>query len=206
MSERGVPWFDVMVACLLGAAAVATAWSGYQAVRWSGRQAQKYNEADGRRLDANRMAAIGTVERAVDLAMFSNWLTAAANGRTELAEFYRRRFRPEFAPAFEEWLATKPLFNPNAPPGPLMMPSYRLASDAKASQLTDEANAAAADGHESNERGDRYQLLTVTFSVVLFLAGAAPPLKSLRVRMWMLALAGLLLLYGVIRLAQYPVE
>ena len=37
------------------------------------------------------------------------WVDAYARGETELVNFYRARFRDEFKPAFNAWVATKPL-------------------------------------------------------------------------------------------------
>ena len=41
--------------------------------------------------------------------MFIQWVDAFATDEEELADFYERRFREEFRPAFEAWVATKPL-------------------------------------------------------------------------------------------------
>ena len=51
---------------------------------------------------------------------------------TSLANFIQKRFRAEFRPAFEAWLATNPFNNPNALPGPLFMPQYKLSLQEKA--------------------------------------------------------------------------
>jgi len=206
MSARESVRFDIAVALLLGSAAVATAWSGYQCVRWGGRQAHHYNEADALRLSSNRVAGMAVAERQLDLAMFANWLHAYANNRPELQEFMRQRFRPEFHPPFEEWLASRPITNPAAPSGPFVLPSYKVAKDAEAHRLLEEANAAAADANRANEVGDQYQLLTVSFSVVLFLAGAITPLRSSRVRLALLIVSIALLLHGVFKMARYPIE
>ena len=44
--------------------------------------------------------------------MFFQWVNATATGDAELADFYTDRFRPEFRPAFDAWLATDPLDRP----------------------------------------------------------------------------------------------
>ena len=43
---------------------------------------------------ANRQAQI-------DVALFTQWVDAYARDETELDRFYRKRFRPEFQPAFD---------------------------------------------------------------------------------------------------------
>ena len=52
----------------------------------------------------------------VDVATFTQW------GDAELAAFYRRRFRDEFRPAFQRWLASRPLQNPQAAQTPFTLP------------------------------------------------------------------------------------
>jgi hypothetical protein len=39
-------------------------------------------------------------------------IDARAQGERSLAAFYRRRFRDEFRPAFNRWIATRPFENP----------------------------------------------------------------------------------------------
>lgn len=62
-------------------------------------------------------------DRLFDVSLFNEWLDATYNDETGLAGAYEKRFRPEFRPAFEAWLATDPFDNPNAPPGPLDTPN-----------------------------------------------------------------------------------
>ena len=53
--------------------------------------------------------------------------TPTRRTQTELADFYFKRFREEFRPAVDAWVATRPLKNPNAPLTPFAMPQYKLA-------------------------------------------------------------------------------
>ena len=89
----------------------------------------------------------------------------------ELATFYVARFRPEFQPAFDAWLATDPLTDPDAPPTPFAMDEYRLAATAEAERLDAEAEAAAATVRRNVQRAANYVLAVVLFSVALFFAG-----------------------------------
>ena len=115
---EGLRSLDVSV-LLLGLAiaavtTVATAWSGYQAARWSGEQSQHYARASGTRVKAQQAATRAGQLRIDDLLYFNEWLDARRAGDRQLAEIYRRRFRPEFVPAFRAWLAQKPFTNPRA--------------------------------------------------------------------------------------------
>ena len=80
----------------------------------------------------------------VDIAMFFQWANATAADDRELADFYTERFRAEFRPAFDAWLATDPLTNPSAPPTPFATDQYQLAARTEAERLDAEAEAGAA--------------------------------------------------------------
>jgi hypothetical protein len=48
-------WMEVVATVILALAAVATAWSGYQASRWHGEQAIAFSRANAARVDATRV-------------------------------------------------------------------------------------------------------------------------------------------------------
>ncbi|HET9186255.1 MAG TPA: hypothetical protein VFN82_08905, partial [Solirubrobacterales bacterium] len=109
---------ELLATILLAVAAVATAWSSYQSARWSGVQANDYSTANAARIESTRAATEAGQEEQVDVLTFTQWVDAYAKNETRLADFYYARFRPEFKPALEAWLATKPLRTPDAPPSP----------------------------------------------------------------------------------------
>ena len=78
------------------------------------------------------------------MATFTQWVDAYAQHQTRLADFYFKRFRPEFKPAVDAWIATKPQQNPNAPLTPFAMPQYQLAARAEANRLEAKADASSA--------------------------------------------------------------
>lgn len=150
LTER---WLEVIAALMLGVVAVATAWSGYQGARWGGVQTIKYSAATAKRVESTRAGTFAGQDRLFDLSLFNQWLNATYNGDTGLASAYEKRFRPEFRPAFEAWLATDPFDNPNAPPGPLYMPEYRDSLNEQANQLEAEATAAFEEGKAAYSSG-----------------------------------------------------
>jgi hypothetical protein len=105
------------------------------------------------------------------VATFTQWVDAYARHETELAAFYRRRFRNEFQPAVAAWVATHPLKSATAPLTPFAMPSYRLAATAKAERLQAAAEAAATEARRDIQHADNYVLAVVLFSAALFFGG-----------------------------------
>jgi hypothetical protein len=114
---------EVAATVLLALAAVATAWSGYQASQWHGEQALASSRATATRVESTRASGEANRQVQVDLATFTQWTDAFAQGDARLAAFYRARFRDEFRPAFETWLASRPLRNPEAAKTPFELPS-----------------------------------------------------------------------------------
>src|SRR5215204_6478595 len=103
---------EIFATLLLALAAVATAWSSYQANRWNGESVKAGARTTALRLDAARAQGLSEAEQQVDVATFIQWVDAYATDNEELQNFYRARFRDEFKPAFNAWIATKPLQTP----------------------------------------------------------------------------------------------
>jgi hypothetical protein len=202
-SER---WLDVVSTVLLALASVATAWSAYQARVWTGEQALGTSHATAARIAVNRASAIASRQVQIDIATFIQWVDAHEGHRTELADFYRARFRDEFKPAFAAWLGTRPLGNKAAPPTPFAMPQYRLKSSSEADRL--EAKAAADSEHSkaANEHADNYMLALVLFASALFFAGISTKLETPKARAVILGLGCVLFVGTVVWVATFPVH
>ena len=117
---------EIVATVLLALATVAAAWSGYQASRWNGERAKAFSRASAARIESTKAADFANAQTQVDVATFTQWVNACALKQTELADFYFARFRAEFKPAVNAWVATRPLRNEDAPLAPFAMPEYRL--------------------------------------------------------------------------------
>ncbi len=203
--QRTERWFEVITAIMLGVVAVATAWSGYQATRWAGEQSTLYAQASALRVESTRDSTLAGQLRIYDVILVNNWINAYTQGNTKLANIYERRFRPEFLPTFEAWLALDPLNNPNAPPGPLFMPQYKVGLSETADQLEARAAKTFVEGQAAKEQGDAYVLNTVFLAVVLFLTAIAENFKWNTIRAVILVVALVMLLFGIYHLVIYPI-
>ena len=188
-------WVEVAATVLLAFAAVATAWSSYQATRWNGEQAKMSSLVNKTRIEAARAADLANAQKQVDVATFMQWVDAYARGETELVTFYRARFRDEFKPAFNAWIATKPLKTAGAPRTPFVMPQYRLAAEAEAGRLDEDAETLSAQVRRNIQRSSNYVLGVVLFAVSLFFAGMSTKLTAPRLRWATLTVGCLCLLY-----------
>jgi hypothetical protein len=197
---------ELAAATLLTLATVATAWSGYQSSRWHGRQAEDFARASATRLESTRASALGNRNAQIDVATFTQWVDAYARKETELAAFYRKRFRAEFKPAVEAWILTRPLKNPDAPLTPFAMPEYKLAASEEADRLETTASAASEEAKVDIQRADNYVLCVVLFATSLFFGGISARMTTRAARVALLCL-GLLVFTGtLVWLATFPVS
>lgn len=195
---------EVVSGVLMSLATVASAWSVYQATLWYGRQAIYLNAAGAARTQAESQWVRDLQYRTFDSQMLIAYIVEAKNGDTPVANLLYSRFRPEFKPALDAWLATDPLNNPDAPRSPFVMPQYASANAAEAQRLEDVAAQRAAAGVAANAQGDDYILLTVLFSAVLFFSGTAIRFQSRKVRIAMLSFGAIVLVMTCLVMASYP--
>ena len=197
---------EVVATVLLALAAVATAWSSYQATRWNGEQAKATSRTNAIRIDAARAQGLAQAQTQVDVMTFTQWIDAYARDETELADFYFARFREEFKPAVDAWIATRPRQNPAAPLTPFAMPQYRLAAQEEAERLDAEAEASSAVVRDNIQRSSNYVLGVVLFAVSLFFAGMSAKLRTPRLRLVTLVLGCTVFLGTLTWIATFPVS
>ena len=100
-----------------------------------------------------------------------------------LTDFYFTRFREEFRPAIDAWIATRPLKNPAAPLTPFAMSQYTLAARVESERL-EPAKAEVYRGGRSQylQRASNYVLGVVLFASALLFAGMSTKLTTPRLR------------------------
>jgi hypothetical protein len=197
---------ELAATVLLAIAAVATAWAAYQSARWHGQQAKAQSASIAARVESTRAANVANRQGQIDVALFTQWVDAYARDETRLTRFYRKRFRPEFRPAFEAWVVTKPRTNPDAPLSPFAMSEYKLAASAQADRLEAQAGAASATVGQYIQRADNYSLAVVLFAASLFFAGISTRLHSPTPRTLVLGLGYALFLGSLVWIATFPVS
>ena len=196
-------WIELAAAIILALATIVAAWSAYQATRWGGEQAKASRAALEARADASQLTTILAAEIQVDVQLWTLWLQQSADENEIGQAFVEERFRDEFRPAFEAWIALVP--EGEAPPGtPLEMPEYAPDSRDEAEQRLEESGTFADQSAEANQTGDNFVLTAVIMASVLFFAGVGTKLKGRLVRLIMLLFAALLFLGGLAFMLSLP--
>jgi hypothetical protein len=203
-SRSRLELIEIIEALILALVAVATAWSGYQAAEWAGKRAQEYAKANRLRVTAEGLATLAGQERIYDSDTFNSWIAAKLDGKAQAADFFERRFRDEYRPAFAAWMKTDPFNNAQAPPGPIFMPDYHNAKHEQFLSLTKQATEVADQGTNSGETGDQYVRITVLLATVLLITAIGQRFRFKGVRIVFMILAFLLLCVPLAQLLKLP--
>jgi hypothetical protein len=142
--------------------------------------------------------------RNFDSASFNAWFIAFTLNSPQKEAIAVRRFRPQFRTAFNAWMATDPVHNPQAPPGPTYMPQYKLADQAKANVLDRQANAKFESGNNAGLVSDNYVRITVFLAAVLFLVGIGSMFKLPHIRYALITFGSVLLILAVVLILRQP--
>lgn len=196
---------EIITTIILAIASLLTAWSGYEASQWGSVQSLSSSQASARRVQASQKASLSGQDRLVDILTFTNWLEALNAQDQRLADFYRARFRAEFTPAFEAWLATQPLTNPNAPRTPFEMAEYQSRQQAESALLEQEANALTDRANQALDTSSRYVRTTLFLASALFFAAISKTFDLRGLQIATLVIAGGLLLLGVLFIIPLPI-
>ncbi len=198
-------WSEILSAVLLAGVAIGTAWSGFQSAQWGGIQSTKFSRASSLRVESTRASTLAGQLVTIDVILFEGWVDAFVAENEKLLNFYEGRFRDEFIPAFEAWVAADPQNNPDAPSQPFLMEEYQLASMQESTRLEEEASVLFSEGERANQTSDDYAFSTVLLATVLFFAGIATRFEWQPIRWVLLGIGIMLLVFAVYNLMSLPI-
>ena len=189
-------WIELAATILMSLATIAAAWSAYQSTRWGGVQAASYSASGAKRTEATQQNSIAAAQVQIDVMVWITYLEHLQAGDERGTAFLEARFRDEFKPAFEAWMASA---TPGAvPPGtPFDLPQYQPEAKRLANQLNAEADELAATARRANQLGDNFVLVAVVMASVLFFAGVGTKVKARGTRLFMLVAGFALFVAGV---------
>jgi hypothetical protein len=195
---------QICEAVLLALVTITAAWAGYSAARWGTASRVDIAQSSTLRNLATRDELTAISLRNFDSSTFEAWYIAFTMNSPQKEAIAVRRFRPPFRVAFDAWLATDPLHNPHAPPGPTYMPQYKLSAQAQANALDREADARFNEGNHAGLVGDDYVRITVFLAAVLFLVGIGSSFRLYGVRYSLIGLGCALLIISIVLIAGQP--
>lgn len=204
--EPKKPWFDPVCAILMAVASVATAWCSYQNSLWSAASSDLATRSD--RLDrhaSTQHLEAGQVQEE-QMLLWAEAMDAMIDGDEKLARFHIQRFSDELKPAFEKWMALKPLENPSAPPNPFVDTLYTPRFEKEIREARAEASRAEMDSNTAGQHASNYLSNTVILAMVVFFAGTAGSFDRRRVRWASLFFALALFAFVAARMCMHPIQ
>lgn len=213
---------ELIATIVLAVATILTAWSGFESGKWGGEQSVNFSEAGAARTESTRADTLGGQLVQIDVAMYIDWVTAISEDlnseaiteaslspfvpvKGTISGFLYLRFREEFVPAVDAWLATDPIDNAEAPKTPFTMSEYVVAERVKALELSALADEKALAARTANQNGDNYVLTMVLFASVLFFAGVSSKMNRRRNRVIILGFGVFTLVVGLVILVSLPI-
>jgi hypothetical protein len=195
--KKGIPKIDLIFAILLLIATLSTAICVYQATRWNGIQAVAFGESGKFRTESIRATTVANTQVNIDVQLFMSWVDAVRKDDKIEAEFIKERFREEFKPAFEVWVAKANTTNPIPPGTPFDLPEYSVAKYNESALLEEKATEAFNTGKDANNYGDQYISNTVLFAIVMFFCGIYTRWESMRIRQGILVVTLVVFTYAM---------
>jgi hypothetical protein len=191
-------------AVLLALVTITAAWAGYSAAKWGTVSRIDVAKSSTLRNLATRDDLTAISLRNFDASTFNAWFAAWTLNSPQKEAVAERRFRPPFRVAFNAWMATDPLHNPHALPGPTYMPQYKLPAQAQANALDNAATAKFNSGNNAALVSDNFVRITVFLAAVLFLVGIGSSFKLHGVRYALIAFGSVLLIFSIVLILQQP--
>ena len=190
---------DLILAIVLGLAAVTAAWVAFQSSAFGGEVTTRYNEGIRATDLASQAYTEGNQNLVEDQGIFLEYVKAAYAGDEDLAGYIRENLMSEDLALAIEWWETdgadydSPFVEEN--------PDYVLAAFETGAELDAEAEAHFAAAEAADAEGDQYDLLLVILAVVLFLLGMVGVVRGRGLRFGLFGVGVSLFALSLINLA-----
>ena len=203
---------ETLVAVLLGVATLLSAWAAWISSLHGGVQSINFTKS-------NNMASEGTAEYNLGLQIYlSDYMTwnvvreyyydlesAKAEGDREKADLISEKIETFKEQSVSEMLAEgMKWMEENNEDNPFNMPGMTEKYFGSAQEKLDRSKKLLEEGKRDNTKGDSYRLVTVIFSLTLFLLGIVGTFKNMQNRIAVLAIAVVAMFIAVIYMCTIP--
>ena len=204
---------EVLIAILLGVTAILTAWAGWVGSLHGGNQATNYTQSNNLSSMGNSMYNEAAQDLMQDMLLWNTIYDyafdaeiAELNNKPAEAELIQTKIETliqdncseRFAEAIDWALAQEEDVSP------FDMEGYVDGYFADANAVLEEADGLLEQGKTDNANGDAYGLVTVIYSLVLFLLGIVGIFKKIPNRIVILVFAGICLVLATVYMITIP--
>ena len=184
---------EIVLAILLGVAAILTAWSTFQSAQLGSAMTAAYSEGIRVSDAASQAFNDASANDIADQALFLEFAKASQAGEEETALYIEESLMSEELAAAVDWWFEQPESAGYATPFTEENPNWSTA-------LYDDAEALEAEQKDS--LGSDFDILAIIIALALFLFGVASLVRQQRIKVGLGAVGGVILLFSVIRLLQ----
>ena len=190
---------DVLLAVMLGLAALTAAWVAFQSSALGGEVTAEYNEGIRATDLASQAYTEGNQNLVEDQGIFLEYVKAAYAGDEDLALYVRENLMSDDLAGAIEWWETdgadfdSPFVEEN--------PNYVLEAFETGAALDAEADEHFAAAEAADQEGARYELLLVILAVVLFLLGMVGVVRGRGLRLGLFGVGLALFALSLVNLA-----
>jgi hypothetical protein len=188
---------EILLAILLGVAAILTAWSTFQSAQLGSAMTAAYSE--GIRLSdaASQAFNDASATDVADQALFLEFAKASQAGEDDTALYIQESLMSEDLAAAVDWWFDQPESAGYSTPFTEDNPNWSTAmyDDAEAQAQFDKAE-------QKDALGGDFDILAIIIALALFLFGIASLVRQQRIKVGLGAVGGVILVFSVIRLLQ----
>lgn len=190
-TDRDQNKLEVLNTIMLGIATLAVAWCSYQGALWNGIQTFRLAESNKYgRLAQQRVIQTGQT-KAMEEAVIITFVNAALEKDTSKLNYILNGVRPELSGVLSSWWKSDP-FSKRSAAHPMVTREYESIMETRMKE-SEEISAKGAqmykEAQDANMIGDRYNLLTVMFSMVMFLGAIATKLARIPPRIVLIVIS-----------------
>ena len=188
----------ILIAVLLGAAAIVTAFSAYKNELRNHEATIKFNQGVVHTNQASKEYTQGSQIRAQDGALFLEFAKAAnSNDKALTAYVHDTLMSPSLRKSVDWWSGTKDsVDSPFVPQNPY----YRIAQNIRGDQLTADSRKNFKEAKHEQNVSDQYTLVEVILASALFLLGIAGVSSRQSIKIGAVSAGGLIFLAALVTL------
>lgn len=200
--QRAVDRTEIVIAILLGIAAILTAWSTFQSAQLGGAVTAAYSE--GIRLSDTASQAFNDASATdiADEALFLEFAKASNAGDEATADYIYSSLMSEDLAAAVDWWLEQPDSAGYGTPFVEENPAWSTAAYDDAAAIDEEAQAKFDEATEKDGLGSEFDVLSIIIAISLFLFGVASLVRQQRIKVGLGAIGAVILVYSAIRLIQ----
>lgn len=200
--QRAVDRTEIVIAVLLGIAAILTAWSTFQSAQLGGAVTAAYSE--GIRLSDTASQAFNDASATdiADEALFLEFAKASNAGDEATADYIYSSLMSEDLAAAVDWWLEQPDSAGYGTPFVEENPAWSTAAYDDAAAIDEEAQAKFDEATEKDGLGSEFDVLSIIIAISLFLFGVASLVRQQRIKVGLGAIGAVILVYSAIRLFQ----